>query len=511
VGTRTLQSAATLTFIFRSFAMASTINSNINSLTAQRNLGTSQSSLATSMQRLSSGLRINSAKDDAAGLAISDRMTSQIRGSNQAARNANDGISLAQVAEGALGSAGAVLQRVRELSVQSANATNSASDRAALNAEVGQLTSELDRIAKSTQFNGQNLLDGSFTSASFQVGANANQTITATTANFSTTKYGGNRIGSLAATSSSSKGDLVVGSTANAIVSSTGGASRVAGGAFTINGSAGSATITAAAAASAKTVAAQINAQTSATNVTATAKTEIDLTALGTGNFSLNITSDNSTAVTISFSTSGNTADGLASSISAFNDKASQTGVTAKLNSAGTGITLTNATGNNITMLNNAASATLSMGGVSTAASATAVTTGALTLDSDKSFGLSAVANTTDFFTAATASSQLQSVSSFDVSNVDAANRTLAAVDSALSAVNGQRASFGALQSRFETTIANLQSTSENLSASRSRIQDADFAEETANLSRAQILQQAGTAMVAQANQLPQGVLALLR
>jgi flagellin len=285
----------------------------------------------------------------------------------------------------------------------------------------------------------------------------------------------------------------------------------VAGGAFTINGSAGSATITAAAAASAKTVAAQINAQTSATNVTATAKTEIDLTALGTGNFSLNITSDNSTAVTISFSTSGNTADGLASSISAFNDKASQTGVTAKLNSAGTGITLTNATGNNITMLNNAASATLSMGGVSTAASATAVTTGALTLDSDKSFGLSAVANTTDFFTAATASSQLQSVSSFDVSNVDAANRTLAAVDSALSAVNGQRASFGALQSRFETTIANLQSTSENLSASRSRIQDADFAEETANLSRAQILQQAGTAMVAQANQLPQGVLALLR
>jgi flagellin len=170
--------------------MAAIINSNLNSLTAQRNLSQSQASLSTSMQRLSSGLRINSAKDDAAGLSIAERFTSQIRGMSQAARNANDGISMSQTAEGALGAAGGILQRVRELAVQSANATNSASDRAALNAEVGQLTSELDRIAKSTQFNGQNILDGSFTSAQFQVGANAGQTITATTANFSTSAYG---------------------------------------------------------------------------------------------------------------------------------------------------------------------------------------------------------------------------------------------------------------------------------------------------------------------------------
>jgi len=149
--------------------MASTINTNIQSLTAQRNLATSQLAMATSMARLSSGLRINSAKDDAAGLAISERFTSQIRGVNQAARNANDGISLAQVAEGALGSSSGILQRIRELAVQSANATNSASDRAALNAEVGQLTAELNRIAQTTQFNGQNILDGSFTSATFQV------------------------------------------------------------------------------------------------------------------------------------------------------------------------------------------------------------------------------------------------------------------------------------------------------------------------------------------------------
>jgi flagellin len=493
--------------------MASTINTNQNSLTAQRNLGASQMSLSSSIQRLSSGLRINSAKDDAAGLAIADRFTSQIRGSQQAARNANDGISLSQVAEGSLGAAGTILQRVRELAVQSVNATNSASDRAALNAEVGQLTAELDRIAKTTQFNGQNILDGSLGSATFQVGANANQTITATTANFSTSKYGNNRIGSVAATATSTKGDLVQGSTASAVASSaTATTSRVLGGAFTIDGSTGSATVTAAAAATAKDVAALVNAQTAKTSVTATARTEIDATAFGTGTFSINITSDNTNAVTVTFATSGNTGDGLAGAITALNDKASQTGVTAKLNDAGTGITLTNATGNDITITGNAGTtAGALVGGVSVDATSVAVVTGSLTLDSTKTFGLSGVAAVTDFFSTATASSQLQAVNTFDVSNVDAANRTLAAVDSALGAVNGQRASFGALQSRFETTIANLQTSSDNLSASRSRIQDADFAVETANLSRAQILQQAGTAMVAQANQLPQGVLALLR
>ena len=492
--------------------MPSTINTNVASLNAQRNLSTSSTSLMTSMQRLSSGLRVNSAKDDAAGLAIADRFTSQIRGSQQAARNANDGISLAQVAEGSLGASGTILQRVRELAVQSVNATNSASDRAALNAEVGQLTSELDRIAKTTQFNGQNILDGSLGSATFQVGANANQTITATTANFSTSKYGNNRIGSVVASATSTKGDLVQGSTANAVASSAAATSRVAGGDFTINGASGTSTITVAAAATAKDVAALVNAQTAKTNVTATARTEIDATAFGTGTFSLNVTSDNTNAVTISFATTGNTADGLAGAITAFNDKSSQTGVTAKLNDAGSGITLTNASGNNITVVGNTGStAGASVGGSSVDAGTTAVTTGALTLDSNKTFGLSGVAATTDFFGATTAASQLQAVNTFDVSNVDAANRTLSAVDSALSAVNGQRASFGALQSRFESTIANLQTSTDNLSASRSRIQDADFAVETANLSRSQILQQAGTAMVAQANQLPQGVLALLR
>lgn len=492
--------------------MTAIINTNVNSLTAQRNLATSQSSLSQSIQRLSSGLRINSAKDDAAGLAISERFTGQIRGLNQAVRNANDGISLAQTAEGALQSAGNILQRIRELAVQSANATNSASDRRALNAEVSQLSAELERVAQTTEFNGQRLLNGNLSSAVFQVGANANQTITATTANFTTTKYGNFRIGAGVASASNPNGDLVAGSNAGALASGTGtaGANRVAGGAVAVNGALGSASVTVDAGSSAKTVAGQINGQTNTTGVTATARTETDLTALGSGSFVLNVTSNNSTAVTLSFTTTGNTADGLAAAINAFNDVASQTGVTARLNTAQTGITLTNSSGENITIANQAGSTTLTVAGQTTAAAATAVVTGQLTLDSEKSFSVTA-ANDTDFFTATTPlSSQLQSVSAVDVSTVQASNRTLAIVDSALAAVNGQRAQFGALQSRFESTIANLRVTSENLSASRSRIQDADFAAETAALSRAQILQQAGTAMVAQANQIPQGVLQLL-
>lgn len=493
--------------------MSQVINTNVQSLNAQRNLSTSGGSLATSLQRLSSGLRINSAKDDAAGLAISERFTAQIRGLDQARRNANDGISLAQTAEGALQSSGDILQRIRELAVQSSNATNSASDRQALNAEVNQLTSELDRIAKTTEFNGSKLLDGSFGSATFQVGANAGQSISASTANFSTSQYGNYRVGSKVATDAGAKGDLTAGSTANAIASNAAATSRVAGGDITISGATGSATVTIAAGASAKKAAEQINGETGTTGVKASAKTEIDVTAMTANtSYKFDVSSDNATAVTISFTLGAAVdKDGLASAVNAFNDVASKTGVTARVNDGGDGITLLNANGENITIANAASgSATATVGGTSTAGGASAVATGQLVLDSEKSFSIEA-ANTTDFFTATAAAGQLQKVSDLDVSSVDAAQRTLAMVDSALAAVNSQRAKFGALQSRFETTIANLQISSENLSASRSRIRDTDFAAETANLTRAQILQQAGTAMLTQANALPQRVLSLLQ
>ncbi|MCV2216435.1 flagellin N-terminal helical domain-containing protein [Thauera sp. Sel9] len=493
--------------------MSQVINTNVQSLNAQRHLNGSGGSLATSLQRLSSGLRINSAKDDAAGLAISERFTSQIKGLDQARRNANDGISLAQTAESALESAGNVLQRIRQLAVQSSNATNSASDRQALNAEVNELTAELDRIAKTTEFNGQKLLDGSFTSAVFQVGANAGQSITATSANFSTSQYGNYRVGSKVATDAGAKGDLTAGSTANAIASNAAATSRVAGGAVTINGATGAATVTIAAGASAKKAAEQINAETGKTGVKASAKTEIDVTAMTANtSYKFDLTSDNATAVTVSFTVgSAIDQDGLAAAVNAFNDVSAKTGVTARVNDGGNGITLLNANGENITVANAASgSASATVGGTATAAGATAVATGQLVLDSERTFSIEA-ANTSDFFSAAAASGQLQKVADLDVSSVDSAQRSLALVDSALAAVNSQRAKYGALQSRFETTIANLQTTSENMSASRSRIRDTDFASETANLTRAQILQQAGTAMLSQANALPNNVLSLLR
>jgi flagellin len=504
--------------------MASTINTNIPSLTAQRNLATSQMSLATSMQRLSSGLRINSSKDDAAGLAISERFTSQIRGTNQAARNANDGISLSQVAEGALGSSSAILQRIRELAVQSANATNSASDRAALNAEVGQLAAELNRIAQTTQFNGQNILDGSFTSATFQVGANANQTIIATTANFSTNKYGNNRIGSSVAASTGGPGDLVQGTlttgtnVTTAVASAT---SSIVADTLVISGFTGSANISIVAGDSAKTVAASINAQSGTTGVSATARTSINLDQFTTaGSYTLSVISDNpaATPVSVAFNigTTLNTADGLAAAINAFNDRSSQTGVTAKINSTGTGITLTNESGADISIASNAASVgSFTAGGVTVAAASTVYINGAITMDSNSSFGIAttsgAVGTGASYFTGTALASELQAASTLDVSTVESATRTLTTVDSSLAVIAGQRAKFGALQSRFETTISSLNTAGENLAASRSRIQDADFAQETANLSRTQILQQAGTAMVAQANQLPQTVLSLLK
>ncbi|MBX9959823.1 MAG: flagellin [Burkholderiaceae bacterium] len=495
--------------------MAAIINTNVPSLTAQRNQGTSQSSLNTAIQRLSSGLRINSAKDDAAGLAISERFTSQIRGLNQAARNANDGISLAQVTEGAMGSASAILQRVRELAVQSANATNSAADRQALQQEVGQLVAELDRIATSTEFNGQKLLDGTFGTAQFQIGANANQTIVAATANIRTSQYGNNQIVA-SGPSAASAGWGANGLTANTIA---------------INGPRGNASVSLAANGTAKLAADTINQQTSNTGVTATARTEIELVFGASGAYALTLRSDNATPESLSFSINAtNTADGLSNAVTAINEKSSKTGVIASLNAAGTAVILTNATGNDVlvtdTTVPNAGTVSLTKLAANTSGALAAVTgtivlasdatadsaliSGYITLDSDKSFALDATASAATSLINDSAS-VLKQVANLDVTTVVRANDALKTVDSALSYISGERAKLGALQSRFESTIVALQVTSENLTASRSRIQDADFAAETAALSRAQILQQAGTAMIAQANQIPQGVLQLLQ
>ena len=542
--------------------MPQIINTNIASLNAQRNLNTSQNALATALQRLSSGLRINSAKDDAAGLAISERFTSQIRGLDQARRNANDGISLAQTAEGALQTSGDILQRIRELAVQSANATNSAGDRAALNSEAQQLMAELDRVATSTEFNGQKLLDGSFTAATFQVGANANQTITATSANFRTSSYGDYRIGALAAHTTSGVGDLSVGSTATSLLTSgTGGdTSRVVGDTLTLSSAAGTFNVNYAAGASAADVAADINQANAGVHASATTDLVLGAGDGGGANvftqgdtFTFYLSTDNKTAAgtapatfqTVSFTvggTSGNgavtSADQLSSAVTAFNDVSAKTGVVAKVVTTDNGmygVELTSNTGDDLRIAADASNAGLvdaedrsvidgdtTTGGTVSAIGQTAATgvwgngdgtwfTGELTVDSDKSFSITAGNNTDFLLTAGVNAGQLQKVADIDISSFASATRSLALVDSALAVVNGQRANYGALQSRFANTISNLQTTSENLTASRSRIQDADFAQETANLTRAQILQQAGTAILAQANAVPNNVLTLLR
>jgi flagellin len=254
--------------------MPQVINTNIMSLNSQRNLNASQEALQTSLQRLSSGKRINSAKDDAAGLAISERFTSQIRGLNQAVRNANDGISLSQTAEGALAEAGNILQRVRELSVQSANATNSASDRQALQSEVGQLVSELDRISTNTEFNGQKLLDGTFGTAIFQVGANANQTIQTTTSNFRTSQYGDYRV-------------------AGAMTSAAGEARTAQGENLTVSGYLGSRNLSIDPNSSAKEIANLVNSKSSETGVTSFAETETSMQFSAAGAYALSVKSDN--------------------------------------------------------------------------------------------------------------------------------------------------------------------------------------------------------------------------
>ncbi|MHB9784639.1 flagellin [Stenotrophomonas maltophilia] len=392
--------------------MAQVINTNTMSLNAQRNLSTSGASLATTIQRLSSGSRINSAKDDAAGLAISERFGTQIRGTDVAIRNANDGISLAQVAEGSLTEIGNNLQRIRELSVQSSNATNSASDRKALQAEVTQLVSEIDRVAKQSEFNGTKLLDGSFSSQLFQVGANAGQAIAI---------------------------DKVV----DAKTESLGTATFATGGTAILTASTDGARITGKV----------MDVDIGTVEIKAGATTEEAAKAVAT----------------------------------AINAKIGEAGIYAEANSDGT----------------------MKLSSVKEGKDVVAADIALERSNFDAAAGTWSANAAAAAYTAGTATAA--SVQKLDVSTVLGAQQALEVVDKALGSINNTRADLGAIQNRFTSVVANLQTSTENLSASRSRIKDTDFAKETAELTRTQILQQAGTAMLAQANQVPQGVLSLLR
>jgi flagellin len=484
--------------------MPQVINSNIASLNAQRNLNMSQMSLATSLQRLSSGLRINSAKDDAAGLAISERMTAQIRGLNQATRNANDGISLAQTAEGALTEIGNNLQRIRELAVQSANATNSASDRASLDAESVQLITEITRVATQTSFNGTVLLDGSFSAQAFQVGANANQTISVTSiADARATGLGSNVLlaaGTLMGTTKAAAADLTGGNTVGVEAGLT--ISTVNGGTTAAFGYA--------ALSDAKAIAAAINTNAATVGVSATASNTATFSALslaGTVTFTLN-GSAISAAVT--------DPTDLTALMGAINGAAGTTGVTAAFTStsAKNSLTLSTTDGRDISILDfsstGAGNQTATFSGVTLTEGGndSSIKTGSVLLESTKG-AITLAGHNADVFN--TATSTFSSLASISLTSAANAQLAIAVVDAALNQVNVSRGDLGAYQNRFSSAIANLQTTAENLSASRSRIRDADFAMETANLTRDQIMQQAGVAMLAQANALPNNVLALLR
>jgi len=507
--------------------MALGINTNVASISAQNQLQKSQDLSSEALERLSSGLRINSAKDDAAGLAISTRFQSQISGLNVAQRNANDGISLAQTAEGALEETTNLLQRIRELSVQSANSTNSSSDRAALQGEVNQLKEELDRIASTTQFNGLNLLDGSFTAQSFQVGANANQTISVSVSGARGQDLGNNTVNALSTTTvSQGTGSVSVAAADLSSAQNTIGDQNV-----TISGPEGSKVADLDAGDTAETVAQKINALSAETGVTADATTSATLSGLSAdGNVSFTLGSGSDTAT---ISAAVTTAD-LGALAKAINDNSGTTGITAEVE--GGEITLTQADGKDIRIENFAHSGdngeTIEFRGSGEASAATpveltgptggvgandsAIASGEVTFNSSGTFSVSSSAAETagsilEAAAGAVVGSTKDTVSSIDIGDVAGASQAIEIADAALQQISSIRADLGAVQNRFESTISNLATTAENLSAANSRILDADFAAETAKLSKSQVLQQAGISVLAQANARPQQVLSLLQ
>ncbi|KPQ02386.1 flagellin [Marinobacter sp. HL-58] len=463
--------------------MALGINTNVASLSAQNQLNKSQQQNDSALERLSSGLRINSAKDDAAGLAISTRFSAQISGQNVAQRNANDGISYAQTAEGALGEITNALSRIRDLAVQSANDTNSASDREALNQETEALISEVNRIADSTQFNGQNILDGSLEDLQFQVGANAGQTI-----GVSGVDTRGSQLGS-------ETFSMETGATQADIVA-------MAGDDLTINGVAIDDTDVT----DMDSMVKAINAESGTTGVEAVKSNEtVVTTAVGADLGADRTLTLNDVEIDI---TSGADDQAIADRINEFS---TQTGVEARINDADE-LELTDSTGGTISIK------------VSDATELTGLDTseekydagielrtdvdGTINVSSTDTDLVEAVLGTGNSGGLATDSNTLTNV---DISDRDGASKAIGTIDQALDQVNSLRAELGAVQSRFESTISNLASSTENLSAANSRILDADFAAETANLSKSQVLQQAGISVLAQANARPQQVLSLLQ
>jgi flagellin len=477
--------------------MSLVLNTNIDSVNAQNNLSGSQAALSQSLERLSSGLRINTAADDAAGLAISQQFTTQINGTNQAVNNANDAVSEAQTAGGALTTIVNNLQSIRTLAVEAANGSNSAADRSALNNQVQQQIAEITQIASQTTFNGANVLDGSSGTTTYQVGANVGDTIAVNLAQ----GVRADQIGQYATSTNTVTAALTTGAlslqvgagpvvSVAASVAGTGNAGQTAGSAYAVAQAINSAGIT---------------------GLTATATTSTVGAAFGTitgaagGTYALTVNGINV------FGTGGE-AVGVGQTvtqsqvITAINAVSAQSGVTASADSTGK-LVLTANDGSNITATQTITTAT----GTGAGAATLAATTGQLTVSAASAITVAGTAPADAGLTAGTIAASTGLLSTQDVLTAADANSTIHAVDSALATVSAFQSQLGAIQNRFTAAVSNLQSTSQNLTQSRSTIQDADFAQETANLTQAQVLEQAGISVLAQANQQPQLILKLLQ
>ncbi len=448
--------------------MSLVLNTNLSSLVAQNSLTASGSKLATALQQLSSGMRINTAADDAAGFAITQSMTSQINGLNQASRNANDGVSLAQTAAGSLQEVVNDLQTMRDLAVQSLNATNSTTDRSDLDSQFQQLKADIDAVATQTQFNGVNLLDGSFQGATFQVGANAGQTIT---------------VASIGSSKSNNIGTYYTGalSTANATVKTASGATLTVG-----------ATVTAGTY-SAANLAGATDLGTAVNGATVTLAVQVDGTNYTTS------------AITLT----GTASTDMKSIAAAINQAISPAGnLAATVNAAGTAIVISGSAiaGTGHVINTSVASATDAAGNALTLTAAQASSTLTdLGIDNTDTVGAFTAGGTVS------TSSAAQFLNGLDVKSVDNSNLVLISIDNALQQLATSSADLGAYQNRFQAAILGLTTNSTNLTSARSQIQDTDYALATSQLSKAQILQQASTAMVAQANTIPQNILTLLQ
>tara|TARA_R110001583_G_scaffold137593_1_gene289202 strand:+ start:1540 stop:2985 length:1446 start_codon:yes stop_codon:yes gene_type:complete len=481
--------------------MAISVNTNVTSMKAQNNLNGANSKLSMSMERLSSGLRINSAKDDAAGLQISNRMTSQINGIGVAMRNANDGISIAQTAEGSMQESTNILQRMRDLTLQSANGSNSSEDRAAMQKEVNSLQSELTRIAETTSFGGQKLLDGSYGTQSFQVGSKANETISVSLKSVAATNIG--------AYQSDSAGSIFGG----ALVAAAAGTNGSALGTLTITKGTNATNVVTAASDTATEVASKINK--AGTGVTATAETKVQANLTAAYDVSLVMNVDDGTSTSALDLTGITNNDDLAKAI---NNVSGETGVTASIDSGVLTISSSKGADINFTEAGNSAGGlvlnNISGDGTASAATtlafagATATASGAISLSSADAYSISSTGTIGEL--TGEAAGVFAGVNTVDITTASGSQSALAVIDGAIAGIDSSRADLGAIQNRMNFTISNLSNIQSNVSDARSRIQDVDFASETAQLTKQQILSQTSSAMLAQANQLPQTALSLL-